>query len=667
LAAATAMMVCCEIAPVGASGTLKPIGSAGHPIQIRDHRVNVVINNGFAMTEVLQTFFNPNDRDLEAIYSFPLPKSASLSEVTIYIGEREIVGEVVERDRARRAYEEERDRGRESGLAEKNGFQDFRFHVSPVRANDSTRIRFVYYQPLEIDTGIGRYLYPVEEGGTDDAAASFWLRNTRVEGSLSVHVDLKSAAPIADVRVPGFESETDVVLVEEGRYKVTLERTQAELNEDFVLYYRLADDLPGRVEVVPYRAAADRPGTFMMVVTPGIDLKPITGGADYLFILDVSGSMAGKLATLARGVSRAIGEMKPEDRYRLIAFSTNASELTRGWVNATPANVEKASRQLDSLQANGSTNLYDGIALGLKNLDDDRATALILVTDAVTNTGVVEPRKFHELMKQYDVRMFGFVLGNNANWPLMRTIAEASGGFATGVSNADDILGQLLLAKSKVTHEVLHDASVKVRGVKTHDVTGEFPGKIHRGQQLVLFGRYEKGGRAEVELKARLTGEDRTYRTAFDFPEIDGDNPELERLWALAKIEEIEAAESIGAMDASETRDAIGDLGVAYQLVTDRTSMVVMTDEAFAERGIERRNQARTAIERQAQSARAVLPARDYRVDRSAPAFDRPAPRVGGGGGGALDPITGGIALTLAGLAAAARRRRRDESETERS
>jgi len=52
----------------------------------------VVINNGFAMTEVQQTFYNPNNQDLEAMYSFPLPKSASLSEVTIYVGEREING-----------------------------------------------------------------------------------------------------------------------------------------------------------------------------------------------------------------------------------------------------------------------------------------------------------------------------------------------------------------------------------------------------------------------------------------------------------------------------------------------------------------------------------------------------------------------------------------------
>ena len=135
-----------------AAGILTPTGSKHQPIQIRDHHVNVVINNGFAMTEVHQTFYNPNPENLEAMYSFPLPKSASLSEVTIYAGEREIHGEVLEKQKARQIYEDEKSRGNDSGLAEKNDFYTFEFKVYPVPAHDETKIIFLYYQPLKIDT-----------------------------------------------------------------------------------------------------------------------------------------------------------------------------------------------------------------------------------------------------------------------------------------------------------------------------------------------------------------------------------------------------------------------------------------------------------------------------------------------------------------------------------
>src|SRR5206468_12123941 len=83
-----------------AAGTLTPTGAPHTPIQIRAHQVNVTINNGFAQTEVLQTFFNPNPQDLEAIYAFPVPKSASLSEVTVVTGEKTLEGEVLPKSEA---------------------------------------------------------------------------------------------------------------------------------------------------------------------------------------------------------------------------------------------------------------------------------------------------------------------------------------------------------------------------------------------------------------------------------------------------------------------------------------------------------------------------------------------------------------------------------------
>jgi len=634
-----------------AAGILTPTGSGHQPIQIRDHHVNVVINNGFAMTEVRQTFYNPNNQDLEAMYSFPLPKSASLSEVTIYVGEREINGEVLEKQKAQQVYEEEKSRGNEAGLAEKNEFYTFDFKVHPVPANDETKIRFLYYQPLSIDTGIGRYLYPLEDGGTDDAGMSFWTTNAKVENTFSVNLELKSAYPIQDVRIPGFEAAAQIDQLAEDHYKVDMQLSDMSLNRDFVFYYRLQDGLPGRVEVIPFRDNQSEPGSFMMVITPGVDLKPLTNGVDYCFVLDVSGSMQSKMGTFKKSVMKAIEKLKPEDRFRLVTFSSNANELTRKWQPASDDNRVKAQKMIDSLQAGGSTNLYAGLSLALNDLDDDRAVNIILVTDAVTNTGVVNPVEFHKLLQKVDVRVFGFLLGNSANWPLMQTIAETTGGFYDSISNTDDIMGKLMLADSKIKYEALLNAEVKISGVNVSAITDDTFKKVYRGQQLVLFGKYEKGGKARVSLKANLTGEDKTYTTDFVFPDIDTDNPELERLWALAMIEKIEALERIGSMPLTESENAIRGLGLEYQIVTDYTSMVVLADTAFADRGIERRNQPRMAREQQARSKKAQQSAKNYTVDRKKPAFKFKAPRLGGGGG-AIDPLTGGMAAVLTALGA---------------
>jgi len=643
-----------------AAGILTPVGSRHQPIQIRDHHVNVVINNGFAMTEVQQTFYNPNTEDLEAMYSFPLPKSASLSEVTIYVGEREIHGEVLEKLKAQQIYEDEKSKGNETGLAEKNEFYTFEFKVHPVPANAETRIRFLYYQPLKIDTGIGRYLYPLEEGGTDEAGMSFWTTHAKVENTFSMSLELKSAYPIKDVRVPGFEAAATINKLGEDHYKLEMQLSDMSLTRDVIFYYRLQEGLPGRVEVIPFRDNENEDGAFMMVITPGVDLKPLTNGADYCFVLDISGSMQAKMATLKRGVMQALEKLKPEDRFRFVTFESQARELNRDWLPANPDGLIKAKQLLEPLNARGSTNLYAGLDLGLKRLDDDRAVNIVLVTDAVTNTGIVDPIDFHKLLRKVDVRIYGFLLGNSANWPLMQTITETSGGFYDSISNVDDIMGKLMLAGSKINYEALLDARVKISGVKVTDLTDDTFKKVYRGQQLVLFGKYNQGGNARLTLEASLTGEDKTYTSEFVFPDIDTENPELERLWALATIEKIEAMERIGKMVPTESENAIRDLGLQYQIVTDYTSMVVLSDTAFADRGIERHNQTRIAREQQARVQRSQQSAKNYRVDRKKPAFKHKVPSLGGGGG-AIDPLTGvlGILITTAGAVRLALRRKK--------
>jgi Ca-activated chloride channel family protein len=349
--------------------------------------------------------------------------------------------------------------------------------------------------------------------------------------------------------------------------------------------------------------------------------------------------------------------MSPQDRFRVITFSNNAKDFTHGWVSATPENVEKTINQIQKIRTNGGTNIYAGLSMAMEKLDDDRATSVVLVTDGVTNRGLVDPVKFHELTKMHDIRIFGFLLGNSANWPLMRTICDGSGGFYAGVSNSDDIMGQILQAKSKILHESLHDAEFKIKGVKTFNVTGDLPGKIYRGEQLVLFGQYEKGGRAELTLEARLTGEDKTYRTDFEFPDIDTDNPEIERLWALDQIEQIELRANQGEMPVAESEDAIRDLGLKYQLVTDETSMLVLSDEGFERHGVARNNRERVAREVTAQSVRNAAPTpTNYRVDKAKPFTPGNTPRIsnggGGGGGGALPPFAVILMLLFSGLAA---------------
>ncbi|MHC4385997.1 MAG: VIT domain-containing protein [Planctomycetota bacterium] len=644
------------------AGLLKPTNGDASDVFIKSHHVNVTINNGFAKTEVDQVFGNNSDTDLEAVYTFPIPKQASLSEVSLWIDGQEVIGEVVEKKKARQIYEDQVSRGNDTAIAEKNDYMTFDIAVYPVRAGGETRVRLVYYQPLEIDSNIGRYLYPLAEGGVDDERIAFWSVDDVVHEAFSFDLTLKSAFPVEDVRLPGY---MDKALIEQAgqaaeeqtgqsdEYHIHLESTEGgALTRDIVVYYRLADDIPARVEVVPYRAGDNTDGTFMVVITPAADLQHITEGVDWVFVLDKSGSMSGgKIATLADGVSKAIGQMNPNDRFRVITFNNGARDFSGGYQNATPGNIQSILGKLSSLKADGGTNLFAGVKKAYKGLDDDRTTNILLVTDGVANVGPTQHSDFLNLLQQYDIRLFTFVIGNSANQPLMERLAKDSNGFAMNISDSDDIVGRIMQIKSKVLYEGLHDVELIFHGEKVKDLTPANPGSLYQGQQLVMFGRYNGSGPVRVELRAKISGQQHSWDCEADFPEVDTDNLEIERLWALSMIDEtMQQIREKG--EKKSLKKTIMDLGTEYSLVTDYTSMVVLSEEQMEEAGIQRRNADRVNRERQAQQQRQQQGVKNYRVDQNKQnpsgnngAFDgRRSPGIGGG---PVGPLFVGLALWL--------------------
>lgn len=642
-----------------AAGILTPKSSQFKAIAIQDHKVNVVIEDGYAATTVDQVFYNPNPQDLEATYSFPVPEQAAVAEFTMWIDGKPITGEVVEKQKARQIYEEEKQAGRDAGITEKNSYKTFEISVSPVRANQTTRIRLMYYQSVAVDTGIGRYVYPLEEGGVDEQQLAFWSTNDKVQNAFSFDLTVKSGYPVAAVRVPD-QPNASVTKTDDSQWQVALRSNNGKgnnnaaaneegqqqntpaipasttsainLNKDIVVYWRLQNGLPGAVDLVTHKPDANGRGTFMLTVTPGDDLAQITKGRDWIFVLDKSGSMQGKYATLADGVQQALGKLHVDDRFRIIMFNNWPEELTQGFINATPENINYYAQKVAAVQPGSGTNLFSGLKLGLDSLQTDRTTGIVLVTDGVANVGETRQKAFLDLVRSKDIRLFTFIMGNSSNRPLLKALTKASGGFALNVSNSDDIVGKILLATSKLTHKALHDVDININGIKTADIAPQTIGSLYRGQQLIVFGHYWGDGTANVRVNAKVSGKPIQYQTQFGFPGVAASNPELERLWAYATIEDLsQQMEDFG--EKADMKKAVTDLGKEYGLVTDYTSMIVVRDEVFAKHGIDRTNKKRLTVEHQAQQQRSSRPAVSHRVDKQQPMFNSHRSSFGSGGG----------------------------------
>lgn len=635
-----------------AAGLMTPSSGQMAELEIKQHHVNVTIEDGYAITRIEQEFYNPHNSDLEAIYSFPVPEKAAVGEFTYWIDGKPVTGEVVEKKQARAIYQQQKAQGQETALTEKDQYKSFDSSVYPVRAQQIVKIRLVYIQPTHVDSGIGQYVYPLEEGGVDEQKLAFWSYNEAVTEAFSFNLQLRSSYPIEGMRLPQHpqavaQSTSDQqwsvalangqAVAEEGNPANNNNPIVQTLDKDIVVYWRHQKGLPGSIDMITHKEPGKNRGTFMMTVTPGDDLATINQGRDWVFVLDLSGSMNGKYHSLVEGVNKGLEKLNPNDRFRIVLFNNSAKELTRGYIAASAENIKKYTQQLESTQPNGGTNLYAGLKEAINDLDSDRSSAIILVTDGVANVGITEKKAFLKLLEKHDVRLFTFIMGNGANRPLLDGMTTISNGFAMSISNSDDIVGKLMLVTGKLAHQAFHDIDVSIKGVKVKDLSPSPIGSLYHGQQLIVLGHYWGDGVADVTINGKVSGQKKSYSSRFEFPKQSTRNPEVERLWAYATIESLQNHIDYLGEDA-DSEQAIIDIATEYGLVTDYTSMIVVREEVFQQHNIARNNSARVNKEQQAQQQRVAAPVKDNRQDQQQPAFSSqrayPSSNNGGGSGG---------------------------------
>ena len=636
-----------------AAGLLKPVNGQYKALQIESHHVEVAIQDGYATTSIEQTFYNPNDAELEALYSFPVPQKAVVGEFIYWINGSPVIAEAVSKEKAHKIYDDQKAQGNATALTEKDQYKTFDIRVYPVQPQQSVKVKLVYMQDALLDHGIGRYVYPLEEGGVDEAKNSFWTRNDKVEQDFSFNVTLRSSYPVDGVRLPAHPSAV-ITQQADGEHTIWtanignhIDKTEREgesqqtgqasmrLDQDVVFYWRLQDGLPGRVDMVAYRdPETSKRGTVKLTFTPGDDLTRVTQGRDWVFVLDKSGSMSGKYSTLVEGVRQGLGKLPAEDRFRVVMFDNNTYDLTGGFVAVNPTNVSKALQSVEQVEPSNGTNLYEGMSAAIRKLDDDRPTGIVLVTDGVANVGVTEKRRFFELMEKHDVRLFTFIMGNSANTPLLVPMTKLSNGVATSVSNADDIIGHLMNITSKLTYQAYRNIQLDIDGVKIKDLTPEQISSLYRGEQLTVFGHYFKGGEADIKLTMDIGGTSQQYRTKVMLPDSAIEHPELERMWAFSAIRDLQEQMDYLEQKDSDKEQAIEDIALEYGLLTDYTSLLVVEEDVFQQLGIERKNQSRVLKEQSAREVKQNKPVTPTRVDNSQPMFSQPAPTHSGGGSG---------------------------------
>ncbi|MEW6158923.1 MAG: VIT and VWA domain-containing protein [Verrucomicrobiota bacterium] len=577
-----------------AAGLLIADGGFGGVLEIKEQEVQVTVNNGIAVTQVMQVFHNTESRQVEALYTFPVPKGASVANFSMWINGKEMVGEVMEKKKAREIYESYKQTRQDPGLLEQVDYKTFEMRIFPIAANADQKVQLTYYQELEFDHDMATYVYPLATGTRTTMAS-------KTTGRFAFDLELKSAIPIRNVESPSHAADFVVARHHDSLYQASLETREGRLARDLVVSFQLARGKTGFDLVTSKRAGED--GYFSLTLTAGDDLEKPDAGMDYVFLLDISGSMAddGKLLLSKDSIGAFVNELSAADRLEIITFNVRPNLAFEQLREVTPEVKSSAQSFLTSQAARGGTVLNPAVTTAYKYAQPDRPLNVVIFSDGMTEQS--ERRTLLELIGQRprNARVFCIGVGNDVNRPLLEQLAQDSGGLAAFVSREDNFARQAKAFRRKLMRPAASNLQIAITGVEVSEMEPKVLPNLYHGAPLRIYGRYARGGMADIKVRGDINGVEFNKTAQLEFPKEDGANPELERMWAWHRIDAL-LKEGDRRGDRNSVIAEVVRLGEAYSIASEYTSFLVLENDAEYQRWkIARNNALRSDRDRKAQ------------------------------------------------------------------
>jgi Ca-activated chloride channel family protein len=533
---------------------------------------NVHANVGgmMALYDVEQTFENPFDTPLEAVYVFPLGDDGAVNGYEITVGDRTITGEINTKDQARKIYDEAKAEGHTAGLVEQNKPNIFTQHVANIPPHEAIKVTLHYVELLDYDDGsytmavpltIGPRYMPHNGGHSPAPPISY---TTQPTSTVSFSADIDAGVPIVDVTSP---SHTIVATpMAPTKQRVILGRTDEVPNRDLIVRYKTAGPQT-TVGLLTHRVDTD--GYFMLAVQPKgqyrtADIMP----REVVLVLDRSGSMDGQPLAQAKSVASAIlSTLTERDSFNVVAFASGVDAMSSVAVRGDAAGKARGMEYLASLQSGGGTEMEQGVAQMLMTTPgSDRIRVVYFLTDGFVGNDDVIVSAASRLLGTN--RIFTVGIGSAPNRSLLDRLAQAGRGYASYLTLTEpaDKLAKDLVAKS--AYPYMTDVSIDWGGLDV-DAPKALP-DVYAGQPLVITGRYQKPGAALIKVNAWSGGRRVAIPIQVALPTQNNFEP-VSSLWARREIEKLMAQR-----DEKPIQNEVTQLGLKFHLVTEFTSFVAV-------------------------------------------------------------------------------------------
>jgi len=581
-------------------------GEAHVSFPLQHTKVYAQVSGNIARVEVTQLYQNPTQNRLEAIYAFPLPPNAAVTDMYFRIGKRIVYGEVQRRTEAKHTYEKAKAEGKTAALTEQERPNLFTQSVANIPPGETIAVVLRYVHEVPFDDGRYLFHFPTTVGprympGTPTGTS----QGPGLAADTSQVPDASRISP--PVVLPGSANPHDVEILVRlspgaafkdvasknhrivhgldggGGHLVGLAEEDRRPNKDFILAYRPAGALP-EAHVLTQREQGDD-HLMLFIQPPNQVQESFVRPRELVFLIDKSGSMEGPpLETAKALIVKTLHKMGPEDTFQLIAFDGATYEMSPRALQNNAENVAAAETWLGRLAGGGGTEMLKGIQAALdRTTDPKRLRMVIFCTDGyIGNEGEIID---YIDQKRNGARVFGFGIGSSVNRFLIDGVARAGRGAADIVGYKDDMDESVARLYKRIDRPLLTDLSLSFDGLTVSQLLPERLPDLFAGQPLVVVGKYAGSGPATVTLSGRLGDKPFQRKLKVELSHSGDEKPVLGTLWARRKIDDLSFRQA-SQPQPPEAVEAITQLGLSYHLVTQYTSLVAVEKELRVDPGL---------------------------------------------------------------------------------
>ncbi len=571
--------------------SLQHAGGRAIPLKIDRHLIKIGIKNQLTTTKIDQVFVNPNSCEVNGMYIFPVPDDAVISKLALSIDGELVSGKLLSQEESHRIYWDSARYGDNKAILEHIGMQAFVAKVPGIPAYGERRVQFEYSQIISMDSDHAKYTYPLSLAKSASAPI----------GNLHIEMEIKSDDALRMMHSPSHEVTID--RKDDHHVRVSYEATDVDPDDDFLCYYSVSDENFG-ITLLTHRTDEKEDGIFMLLVSPKYEVKQTEiVEKDFIFVLDHSGSMAGRKVTQVKEALRyCVQNLNEGDRFNLILFNEDMTSLTdrlnRGeewfggerWPDSTVLSDklidvingrEKAFAFINDIEGRGMTNINDALRTALaENPDPNRPRIIVFLTDGRPTVGVTNAARILENVAKANKnqsRIFVFGVGYDVNDHLLDKMAADNGGtrnYVTPNENIEDAVSSLF---RKMNEPVLVDVGINFGRIITKELTPKNLPDLFREEQLTILGRYEDHGDTVLKLSGIIGSGGYEFSKNVHFSKLEPDHDYLPHLWAQGRIAELVDQAALGD-GSDELYNEIKRLSKKYGVPTPYTSFVDADD-----------------------------------------------------------------------------------------